>query len=334
MSVTNLGDLSQSFTSRQRNVSLRQEIEKLTNELATGKVNDVRDVLAGNFNYLTDLERRTDVLQSYSVATTEATLYSAAVQDVLSIVEGYGSDLSGNLLAAGTSAIGSSGSDTASEARNALAGLIGTVNTKSAGRYLFSGTATDQKPLADAADVVDALRIALSGATTADDMLAAAQVWFDDPAGFEATVYQGSADALAPFDLSQIDQVSLDARATDPQLREVIKLTALAALADDPTFGLDLQGQSELFDKTGKALLVAQDGIIAMRATVGFTEGRIEKISARNAAELTSIEFAKSALLEVDPFEAATRLEEAQFQLQSLYSVTVRMSQLSLVNFL
>jgi flagellar hook-associated protein 3 FlgL len=44
--------------------------------------------------------------------------------------------------------------------------------------------------------------------------------------------------------------------------------------------------------------------------------------------------FAKTGLLEIDPFEAATKLEEVQFQLQSLYSVTVRMSQLSLVKFL
>ncbi len=81
-------------------------------------------------------------------------------------------------------------------------------------------------------------------------------------------------------------------------------------------------------------MLIAQDDVIALRADVGFVESRIEKVAARNAAEVTGLEFAKVALLEIDPYEAATRLEEAQFQLQSLYTVTVRMSQLSLVNFL
>ena len=61
---------------------------------------------------------------------------------------------------------------------------------------------------------------------------------------------------------------------------------------------------------------------------------RLDRIATRNAAEVTSLTMAKNTLLEADPFEAATKLEEAQFQLQSLYTVTVRSSELSLVNFL
>ncbi|MDG1170848.1 MAG: flagellin, partial [Sulfitobacter sp.] len=93
-------------------------------------------------------------------------------------------------------------------------------------------------------------------------------------------------------------------------------------------------GENSIFGKSGQALLIAGDDVIALRADVGFVEARIEKIGARNSAEATSLEYAKRALLEIDPYEAATKLEEAQFQLQSLYSVTVRMSQLSLVNFI
>ncbi len=221
-----------------------------------------------------------------------------------------------------------------SEARSALDGIPGAINTTSAGRYLFSGAATDQPPLPDIDDVLLALRTAVSGATTPDALLAAAKVWFDDPGGFEATLYQGASESIAPFDLSQTEKVTLDVRAVDPKLKEVLRLTAVAALADDTGFGFDRSAQSEVFNKSGQALLVAQDDIIALRATVGFVEARIEKTAARNAAEQTSLEFAKLSLLAVDPYEAATRLEEAQFQLQSLYSVTVRMSQLSLVNFL
>ncbi|MEP5731468.1 MAG: flagellin [Sulfitobacter sp.] len=334
MTVNNLGDLSHSYTSRQRNVTLRQDIERLTNELATGTVSDVRDVLAGNHSYLTDLERRADILDSYDVSTTEARIYTTSVQDVLGVVDDYSSELSSNLIVAGTSAIGNLSSETAAAARQSLESIVGVVNTKTAGRFLFSGIQTDQRPLPDTDTILTALRTAVAGAATPDDLLIAAKAWFDDPAGFDATVYQGGDVPLARFNLSESDTVTVDVRATEPRLREVIELAAVAAIAGDPAFGFDEETQSELFHKTGSALLGAQEDLIALRAGVGFSEATIEKVSARNAAELTSIEFAKAALLEVDPFEAATRLEEAQFQLQSLYSVTVRMSQLSLVNFL
>lgn len=334
MSSTTLGDLSQSYSLRQRNVALRQQIGRLTEELASGQVADTRDVLSGNYSYLTDTQRRLDILNGYSVATTEAGLYAGDVQTALGVIEETGLQLSGSLLAAGTSAIGASGADTAAEARHALEAIVGASNTSSGGRYVLSGTATDRPPLPDAQMLLDALRSAVSGAATPDDLLTSAGAWFDDPAGFEATVYQGADTALAPFALSQTDSVALDVRVSDPKLREVLKLTAVAALADDPAFGFSVQDQSALFDRTGQALLTAQDNVIALRAGVGFAQARVDQISVRNAAERTSLEIAKTALLEVDPFEAATRLEEAQFQLQSLYSVTVRMSQLSLVNFL
>ena len=334
MSVTSLGDLSHSYTMRQRNVALRQDIDKLTTELATGQVADVRDVLGGNYSYLTDIERRASILEGYNVSTSEAALYAGGMQDALAMVESLGGTLSASLLTAGTLAIGVSGSDTVAEARATLDSMIGAMNVNSAGRYLFSGKATDAPALPDGQTIINALRTAAAGATTPDDLLATATAWFDDPAGFEATMYQGSTDAIAPFQLSQSDRVELDVRATDPKLKEVLKLAAVAALADDPSFGFDLQSQSDLFDKAGQSMLIAQDDVIALRADVGFVESRIEKVAARNAAEVTGLEFAKVALLEIDPYEAATRLEEAQFQLQSLYTVTVRMSQLSLVNFL
>jgi flagellar hook-associated protein 3 FlgL len=334
MTALNLGDLSQSYSLRQRNTALKQQMDQLTTELASGQVADVRQVLAGNYSYLTDIERKMDILAGYNVATTEAAYFAEASQLALGRVEDIGTDLSSSLLIAGTSAIGVSGSDTVAEARNALEAMVGAFNTDVAGRYLFGGTATDNRPLLSADDLLTALQTAISGATTPDAMLADAKTWFDDPAGFATSIYQGSADGLAPFALSQTENVALDIRATDPKLYDMLRLTAVAALADDPTFGLDINGQSELFDKTGQQMLGAKDSIIALRAEVGFVEARIERISSRNAAEVSSLEYARTSLLEVDPYETATRLEDVQFQLQSLYAVTVRSSQLSLVNFI
>ncbi|MGC1497558.1 MAG: flagellin [Sulfitobacter sp.] len=334
MTAVSLGDLAQSFMLRQRNTALKHEMSRLTTELATGQVADVRQVLGGNYSYLTDIERKSDILAGYGIATTEATHFASTMQTSLGRFDELAQTLSSSLLTAGTSAIGPSGTDTANEARNALNAMVGTLNTDIAGRYTFAGTATNQPPLVDADALLDAVKTAVAGATNPTDIMVAAKSWFESPTGFPAFAYLGADEPLAPFALSPTENVSLDVRATDPDLSKMLRMAAVAALADDPSFALDVPAQAELFAVTGQKMLATQNGITALRANIGFVEARVENIAARNAAEVTSLSFAKSALLEVDPFESATQLEEVQFQLQSLYSVTVRMSQLSLVNFL
>lgn len=334
MSTTSLGDLAQSFMLRHRNTALKQEMARLTQELSTGQVADIRQALAGNYSYITELERNMEVLSAYQVATTEAQIFAEVTQTALGRYEEVGEKLANSLIVSGTSTVGAQANDTAEEARVTVSVLIGTLNTKSAGRSIFGGTATDRPATASAETLLSELKAAIAGAVTPSDMFAAAEAWFDDPAGFDAVIYQGSPDALAPVQLTNRETVSFDTRATDPRLKDMLRFASLAALAEDPSFGFTGSQKGEVFVDAGTSLLGARDAIISLRARTGFVEAQIEGISTRNAAEITSTEFEKSALLNVDPFEAATKLEDVQFQLQSLYSVTVRMSQLSLVNFL
>lgn len=334
MSTTSLGDLAQSFMLRHRNTALKQDMMRLTEELSTGQVADVRQALAGNYSYITELERNMEVLGAYQVATTEARIFAEITQTALGRYEEVGEKLANSLIVSGTSTVGAQAADTAEEARVTVSVLIGTLNTKSAGRSIFGGTATDRPATASAETLLTELKAAIAGAATPADMFSAAQAWFDDPAGFDSVIYQGAADTLAPVQLSDSDIVSFDTRATDARLKDMLRFASLAALAEDPSFGFSGAQKSKVFVDAGTSLLGARDSVISLRSRTGFIEAQIEGISTRNAAEITSTEFEKSALLKVDPFEAATKLEEVQFQLQSLYSVTVRMSQLSLVNFL
>ncbi len=334
MTAVSLGDLAQSFMLRQRNTSLKQDMNRLTIELATGQVANVRQVLAGNVSYLTDIERKLAVLSGYDVATTEATHFTNSMQTVLGRLDALTQTLSSSLLIAGSTAVGASSGDLAAEARHAFESMVGSLNSNVAGRYLFAGTATDRAPLADSDTILNSLKSAMAGAATPADMMAAAQAWFDAPTGYAAVAYQGSADSLAPFTLSQMERLTLDIRATDPGIGKMLRLAAVSALADDPAFGLTVDAQADLHSMTAQDMLAAQGDITALRANVGSAEARIDRVAARHAAEVTSLNFAKTALLEIDPFESATQLEEVQFQLQSLYSVTVRMSQLNLANFL
>lgn len=334
MSVSSWGDLSQGYMLRNRSASLKQDIQRLTAELTSGQVSNVRGQLSGNYSFLTDVERKVAVLGDYGTATKEATHFTGAMQNALDNFSTLAQQLSSSFLNANIGASGPTITAVATEARGALDGMVSTLNGSFAGRALFAGNATDQTALVDSDALLSDLRAALVGATTPADMMALADAWFADPGGFATSAYQGGNEPLSNFALSAKDSISLDVRATDPEFTSALRSAAVASLAADPAFGLSKADQANLFSLAGQEMLGAQDGITGLQARVGFAEARIDTIASRNAAEITSLTIARNALLEADPYKTVTQLEEVQFQLQSLYSVTVRMSQLSLVNYL
>ena len=70
------------------------------------------------------------------------------------------------------------------------------------------------------------------------------------------------------------------------------------------------------------------------RIRLGSTEANIINTGVQNDAEKSALETARLGLLSVDPYETAAKLQEAQTQLETLFSITARLSRLSLVNYL
>jgi flagellar hook-associated protein 3 FlgL len=139
---------------------------------------------------------------------------------------------------------------------------------------------------------------------------------------------------MSPFQLSESEALTVDIKATNPELKDTLKNLAIAAIAADKTITVNNTERSALLLAAGEGMLRNQDGLTSLRAQIGFAEARIDSMATRNASESVSLEYAKGTLLAADPYKTATRLGEVQFQLQSLYAVTVKTSQLSLVNFL
>lgn len=220
------------------------------------------------------------------------------------------------------------------DAESELQSLVSTLNTSSAGRSIFSGAATERPALSNADEILNDLRAAIAGNTTLHDVETAVEQWFDDTNGFRAAAYTGSDSSIQPFQLAEDEQVAIDLKADDQVFRDLLKGVALAAVAADGVFGLSVESQRELLEHAGTRLLTAKEALTAMQGDIGASEARIDTIGARNAARDTSLQLAKGALLRADPYETATQLEAVQFQLQSLYTITARMSDLSLVNFI
>lgn len=334
MNMTSIGDLANSIMLRHRSVQIKQDITTLTQELSTGQVSDVSGRLGGDFSYLSDIDRNLARLDGYAVSASEAALFSKSAQTSLERLQDIASSLSTSLIAFDETNSESLHDHMGQRAEGDIASAISALNASAGGRSLFGGTATDRVPLGTANAMLGELRALTAGLTTANDVNSAVDAWFSDPAGFETLMYSGSDDILAPMQIGAGEEISLTLTANDPVFREMLRDMAVVALAGDADLGFDRATRDELFQTASSRLLADRDALTSVRADLGFAEARIEEISARNAAARTSLEYSRSALLEADPFETATRLEEAQFQLESLYTVTVRTAKLSLLNFL
>jgi len=334
MPVTTIGDMASSLLLRTRSAQLKQTMSTLTQELTTGQTSDINARLGGDYSYLSDIENGLKRLQGYSVAATEAGLLADTMQTSLNRVHDTASSLSASLLATATTMAGPARDHGAEQAEADLTTIMSALNGSVAGRSMFAGTATDQAALGPPSDLLDGLRIAITGQPTVADMRTAAEAWFNDPAGFQATVYTGGTEDLSNTRIGDGIEVSLSLRADDQVFRDLMRETALAALATDPALGLDEQQRTELFLASGQGMLAATDALTRTRADLGYAQSRIEETQVQTASSRMGLEYAKGKLLEADPFETATQLETVQFQLESLYTVTARTSRLSLVNFL
>ena len=333
MTSVTLGDLALNFMLQKRGVALRQDMARVSEELATGRVSDVNTVTAGNFDFLNSIERDLGSLDGYRVVGVEAKQLADATQLELERVQNTAASLGSSLLSFANLPAGPQLLQGATEARGALDTIFAALNSDIAGRSIFSGVATDSDALASTTDLLSALESEIAGLTSVADIRTAAEAWFSSPTGFDQIIYNGSTSDLAPFRLNETEDVSVGIRADNDAIKNIILDTALAALSDSSTLGYPTSLQAEIQNDVGANIIATQQEIIGLRGTVGSAEERIETLVARNLAEKTTLEFARTEYLEVDPFEAATRLEDLQFRLQSLYTITARMSDLSLVNF-
>jgi flagellar hook-associated protein 3 FlgL len=120
----------------------------------------------------------------------------------------------------------------------------------------------------------------------------------------------------------------------DQSLRDTLAGFAMAALIDRGVLAGDATERGGLAQQAGQQLVSTEDARTTLEARIGTVEAQIEAARTRNSAEETSLGILRSDIGSVDPYEAATRLQTIQSQLESLYLVTARVSRLSLTEYL
>lgn len=333
MALVSLGDMAQSFMLRRQNLALKSDMQTLALEMTTGRHSDMTKENGGDYSPLSALDATLSRLKAFGSVTTEAALFSQTMQTALSTIDGLASEASVSLLRAADAAQVAAVNSLGTDARQKFETVVSALNTRVGNRTLFAGQATDRPATVDAETILSALDTATVGALTALDVETAVDTWFSDPLGYAATAYLG-AGPLAPIHIAPGDTTQIGITAMDPVLRDTLKGLAMAALLDRGTLSGADAARSDLARRAGESLLRGQTDRAYLAADLGMSEGQIESAKSRNEAESSALQIARAGIVAVDPYETATKLESAQTQLETLYTITARMSRLSLVDFL
>jgi len=328
MEFRSIGDLAGSLQLSKGAATTKAEISRLVDELTTGIASDTGRAVSGDFGLLGALSADEARLEAYMNSSIEAQLFVGAAQSSLEMVQS-------SLIELGTGLVGGASTENPLQIQAAVIGAsdtfssaVGALNTDVAGRRVFSGTATDTAPLPPSADILDQLSIAVSGLASASDVTLAVSSWF------AGSGYLGSNDALAPIQLSDDSEVNFNISAGDESIQEAVMNLAMAALLEEGNLNLPNDELAALAQSVGTGLLDADGSITLVRAKVGSVEAEVEEAQVQNEYESSSIEIWKNEILGVDEYRAATELQTAETQLQLLYTLTSRLSQMSLAGYL
>lgn len=336
-SFNSIGDLSRAFQLRLGQASLKARLDQLTQESISGVKTDVPKALGGDLQKISHIENRLSMINAFQLNASEAQTQFQAMQTALESVKGTVDDLGPSLL---TQAGGADENDLRSQLggiENNFRSIFNTLNTNVAGRYLFSGSRSDNAPLGNFDDMMSALGTAVSGATTASDIAARIDAWFDAPAGgsgFLDTTFQGSDSGRTDLSVSPDSQVSMGLTANSPTMRDTLKGMAIMAYASEAGAAIDGSTLRDLFTEAGSRLAKGSTGLINAAADLGRRQASVTQAQTRNAAEVTALSVARSNLINADPYETATALEETESKIESLYALTARLSRLNLTDYL
>lgn len=335
MTSITIGDLAYTFLIKRQTSGLKSEMARLASELTTGQKADLGTSLAGDFGPFAGIERSLRAIAAYTTANSEAAGMLTASQLALENVQSIGRDLSTALLTASSSEdvvlIGA----TAEDARQKFSAVVSTLNTSMADRTLFGGAATDRPALATGEEMLAEIAAATAGETTAAGIVAAVEAWFDDAGGgFETMGYLGSTSDMGPMLIAEDETVSVGVRADGQVIRDTLKGYALMSLIAGGALAGQVTEQADLAAAAATQLLAADGDITDVRARIGAVEARIEDAQARNAAEKSAYELARTELVGADPYQTATELQAVYAQIETLYTVTARIAGLKFTDYM
>ncbi|MTH98281.1 flagellar hook-associated family protein [Roseibium sp. RKSG952] len=349
MKTSFISTLTLSNTARSQIMSQTATVNKLQFELASGRKADVGLDLGGRTGETVSLRSEFNFLNAIvdtnALAKARLDIEQAALTDVRSSAE----NLQGTLLAV-RDVNGSAGSVLA-EAEASLELLVSRLNTQLNGSYLFAGQNTDQPPLTpyEAGSPnkasLDTAFSTFFGVTDQDDpavanISATDMDTFLNGGTFDALFaspdweadWSSATDETVSTRISTREDVSTSVSANEQVFRDLAAVyTMLSELGNEQ---LDHETYKVVVDKASEMLGGITSDLADLQGKLGVSQERVTLASERLDIQTNLLNERINGLENVNKEETAVRLNSAITQLEVSYSISARIQQLSIMNFL
>ncbi len=334
MNSASFGDMAHHLLLRRKSASLKAKLPVLSHEMTTGKFKDKALKLNGQLGILAGLEKSLSRAKTHASTAQSVTQFLNQQELVIKELTTLATDSM-----SGMAPVMQNGSErdvtrVLSDAGDVFASAISVINTRFAGRSIFSGIATTQAAIAPSEQILDLLFSEVTMPTSVFAISDIVDEWFSPGGGFDAAGYLGSSQSPAPVHIGSGRFVKNDVTAQDTAIR-----VALAAFAKPALFGkLNINHPSPNahagLQEAYFSLLSSERALIELGARIGSNQEKALTGLLRAETEKTSLSLARAELIASDPYEAASKFENAITLIDTVYALTARASRLTLSDYL
>lgn len=328
----------------------QQEIQKLQTEVVTGRYEDIGVELGGRTADAVMLHRDFEQYTTIKdVNSLVANRLEASQSGLEQNSESAQSMMEALVIASGADDEGLRGVAVA-KVKHALEAFIDASNLTSNGEYLFAGINTDQRPINDYFDTGSTAKASFDAAfstyfgfaqtSTLTSTITAAQMqdFLDN------TVEPMFTGAAWTTDWSNASDTAMKSRiAKDETIQSSVSANedgfrnfgfAATISYEMLNIGLSSEAQKVLVDKAIASAGKAISGTDDERTILGISQSRVERANELLQVQSNIAQLYVSELEEIDIYEASTRVNALMAQVETSYSITSRLQQLNLIDYL
>lgn len=329
-------------------LKMQLELVKTNKEVVTGRTADAGLHLGARTGQVVSVERDIDrlkgVMDSNELVLSRLSATQAGLDTLTKTAQGFQSTMT----AASSGAV--ENSILLSEAKTAIVKMTGVLNSSLNGENLFAGVNTDVQPINDFFAPWSAARIAMDDAFVTHfgfppDDPAAAALTAADVTTFLTTVvepqftgpdwyanWSNASDATITARITLTESTHASVSANEVGIRKLTAAAAFIAVFLDGNLN-DMARDAVIAQSlalTGQAV----SDLAQTQARTGILQQRVTAASERLSMQVDIFSGKVNDLVGIDPYEASTRVQNLLAQIETAYTLTNRISQLSLVRYL
>lgn len=329
-------------------IKMQVELVKLEKEVVSGRAADAGLHLGArtgqNVGLERDIARIKGIMDSNELAQSRLSATQAGLTTLTQTAQAFQSTMTAASSGAVEPAI------LLSEANTAIVKMTGVLNSSLNGESLFAGINTDIQPFADFFAAGAPARVAME-----DAFLTRFGFTYDSPAASTVSAaditdflendvlpqftgtdwnanWSSATDATITARITLTDTTAASVSANEIGIR---KLTASAAMAAVFLSGnLNEIARDAVIANSTSLIGQAVSDLAQTQAKTGIIQQRITAASERLSMQVDIFSGKVNDLVGIDPYDASTRVQQLLAQIETAYTLTNRISQLSLVRYL